>query len=75
MASMMAIISKAQFEEEFADAKVGDVLPISEYRSVHKALDRLGEDGSLFLVTVRPPNEELWLVGVLVARSASSRAS
>src|SRR5262249_34216152 len=33
--------------------------------STNKALQPLADGGRIFLVTVRPPNEQLWLVGVL----------
>lgn len=69
MPSVLAIVSKAIFER---DAKlggriagVGDVVPLERYTSKNKALAPVAEDGALFLVTVRPPDENLWLVGVL----------
>ena len=69
MASVLAIISKAQFEEVVRSrpggTKPGDVLGVDTYRSTHKALSPLLDGGSLFLVTIRPPEERLWLVGVL----------
>jgi hypothetical protein len=66
MADMMAVISKAVFEKMTKTAKVGDVLAMDRYSSGNPALGRLGEDGArLFLFTVRPPDEKLWLVGVL----------
>ena len=68
MGSAMAIVSKAVFEK-LAKAKgraeLGDVLGIDRYASTHATLHTLAEGGSLFLVTVRPPDEALWLVGVL----------
>ena len=65
MTSVLAIISKAVFEDEFGDASVGDVLPLGRYTSAHKALAPLADGGQLVLVTVRPPNDSLWLVAVL----------
>ena len=69
MPDLLAIVSKPIFER---DAKVGgklagpgDVWPVARYTSVNRALSGLAEGGRLFLVTVRPPQEELWLVGVL----------
>lgn len=62
---MMAIVSKAVFEKESPGARVGDVLPIDVYRSTHKAFERLDAKSRLFLVTVRPPDERLWLLAVL----------
>jgi uncharacterized protein (TIGR02996 family) len=63
--AMMAIISKAVFEADARAAKPGDVLPLDRYNSSNKALAGLGSAGRLFLVTVRPPDERLWLVAVL----------
>jgi hypothetical protein len=65
MSVMMAIVSKAVFEKDAPKARLGDVLPMKYYRSASKHLERLGEGGKLFLVTVRPPSEALWLVAVL----------
>lgn len=62
---MLAIISKAVFEKEAAGLKPGDVLPLDRYRSASRHLDPLKSGGRLFLVTVRPPKEALWLVAVL----------
>lgn len=65
MADLLAIISKAVFEEQSKAAKPGDVLPMDRYVSGNKALEPLLSGGRLFLVTVRPPDERLWLVAVL----------
>jgi hypothetical protein len=65
MPDMLAIISKAVFEKEAAGRKPGDVLPLDRYRSGSRHLDPLRSGGRLFLVTVRPPKEALWLVAVL----------
>jgi hypothetical protein len=65
MPDMLAIISKAVFEKDAAGKKPGDVLPMDRYRSNSKHLESLASGGRLFLVTVRPPNEALWLVAVL----------
>jgi hypothetical protein len=67
MASVLAIVSKAVFEKMIRGtaAKPGDVLPVDRYTSTNPGLEPLRDGGSLFLVTVRPPDEELWLVGVL----------
>lgn len=64
MASVLAIVSKAVFEKAAPDARLGQVLDMS-YASANKALATLSEGGALFLVTVRPPDERLWLVAVL----------
>jgi len=65
MPDMLAIISKAVFEKEAAGRKVGEVLPLDRYRSASRHLEPLKSGGRLFLVTVRPPSEALWLVAVL----------
>jgi hypothetical protein len=65
MPDMLAIISKAVFEKEAAGRKPGDILPLDRYRSASRHLEPLKSGGRLFLVTVRPPKEELWLVAVL----------
>lgn len=69
MASVLAIVSKPQFEEHArraGGARVGAVLGLSRYDSSHRALEPLADGGDLFLVTVRP-DDVLWLVGVLIA--------
>lgn len=66
MTHLLAIISKSQFEDTHAEARVGDALAYERYVSTHAALRPLSDGGSLFLVTVRPPDERLWLVGELV---------
>jgi uncharacterized protein (TIGR02996 family) len=64
--SALAIVSKAVFEKLAGKgAEPGAVLGIDRYTSKHAALEGLAEGGALFLVTVRPPDEALWLVGVL----------
>ncbi|MCP3103702.1 hypothetical protein LZ198_32950 [Myxococcus sp. K15C18031901] len=65
MPDMLAIISKALFEKEAAGLVPGKVLPTDRYRSQSKHLAPLESGGRLFLVTVRPPDEALWLVAVL----------
>lgn len=66
MADMMAIVSKAVFEKVAGKApKVGTQLKMDRYVSANKNLERLGEGGKLYLVTVRPPDEALWLVAIL----------
>lgn len=61
----MAIVSKAVFEKDSPGAKLGAVLPLKVYKSASKHLSRLDKQSRLFLVTVRPPHEALWLVAVL----------
>jgi hypothetical protein len=65
MPDMLAIISKAVFEKEASGRSPGEELPIDRYRSASKHLEPLRSGGRLFLVTVRPPAEALWLVAVL----------
>ncbi len=65
MPDMLAIISKAVFEKEAAGRVPGEVLPLDRYRSASRFLGPLSGGGRLFLVTVRPPDEALWLVAVL----------
>ncbi|MDF2692527.1 MAG: hypothetical protein K0S65_910, partial [Labilithrix sp.] len=65
MASVLAIVSKKVFDKECAGAKPGSVYGTATYASTHKALDALGGDDALYLATVRPPTEDLWLVAVL----------
>jgi uncharacterized protein (TIGR02996 family) len=68
VASIMAIVSKAVFEKAAGKSpNIGDVLRMDRYVSAAKGLASLGDGngGKLYMVTVRPPNEALWLVGVL----------
>ncbi|HEY1552197.1 MAG TPA: serine/threonine-protein kinase [Kofleriaceae bacterium] len=69
MPDLLAIVSKAVFERDARGVTLGDVWPVDRYTSANKALAPLAstesDGGRIFLVTVRPPNEQLWLVGVL----------
>ena len=66
MADVMAIVSKAVFEKAAGKSPaVGTRLRMDRYTSTNKALDPLAGGGRLYLVTVRPPNEALWLVAIL----------
>jgi hypothetical protein len=69
MPDILAIISKAIFEQQAQKGGKllgpGAVLPLDRYTSKNKALAPLGQGGRLVLVTVRPPNERLWLVAIL----------
>lgn len=66
MPDMMAIVSKAVFEKQAGKAPtVGTRLAIDRYVSANKNLEPLAEGGRLYLVTVRPPDEALWLVAIL----------
>jgi serine/threonine protein kinase len=66
---ILAIVSRAVFER---DARIGgkpvgagDVWPVDRYNSSNKALQSLEGGGRIFLVTVRPPNEELLFLGIV----------
>lgn len=69
MPDILAIVSKAIFERDGRingkPLKLGDVWPVDRYNSTAKGLASLDDGGRIFLVTVRPPNEELWLVGMI----------
>ena len=69
MASVFAVVSKKVFETEAkAGGKtlgLGKTWVTSKYKSTVPALNPLKEGGHLFLVTVRPPDEALWLIAVL----------
>jgi uncharacterized protein (TIGR02996 family) len=64
MPSMMAIVSKAVFERDARGTAIGDIWPTDRYVSQNKGLAQLA-GGDLYLVTVRPPDEALWLVAIL----------
>jgi hypothetical protein len=65
MPDVLAIVSKAVFEKEAAGRKPGKVWAVDTYHSANKALAPLASGGRLFMVTVRPPSDTLWLVAVL----------
>ena len=69
MPDLLAIVSKAIFERDAridgASIAVGDVWHVDRYTSTHKTFQSLDGGGRIFLVTVRPPNERLWLIGVV----------
>jgi len=66
MPDVMAIVSKAVFEKAAGKAPaVGARLRMDRYGSANKQLAPLSSGGKLYLVTVRPPDEALWLVAVL----------
>lgn len=68
MAGVLAVVSKAVFEKQAPKGlALGAVWPVDRYVSKNPGLASLGEGGALFLVTVRPPDERLWLVAVLEA--------
>ncbi len=66
MSDVMAIVSKAVFEKAAGKTPaLGKVLGMDRYVSANRGLAALSGGGRLFLVTVRPPDEALWLVAVL----------
>src|SRR6185436_6062198 len=66
MPELMAIVSKAVFEKSAGKApKLGTRLAMDRYVSANKNLEPLASGATLYLVTVRPPDEALWLVAVL----------
>jgi len=65
MPDILAIVSKAVFEKEAGGRKPGKVWAVDTYHSANKALAPLAAGGRIFMVTVRPPKDTLWLVAVL----------
>ncbi len=66
MASVLAIVSKAVFAKMAPKSvKVGDLVETDRYTSQNKAFESLADGGAIFLVTVRSPDEDLWLVGII----------
>lgn len=66
MPSVLAIVSKAVFEKMVPkNVKLGTVVETDRYLSNNKAFEKLEKGDAIFLVTVRPPDEKLWLVGIL----------
>ncbi len=65
MTDILAIVSKAIFERDSDALELGEIWETDRYVSTNKALQPLASGGRIFLVTVRPPSEQLWLVGVL----------
>jgi hypothetical protein len=66
MSSVLAIVSKAVFEKQASRGlAIGQTWATDRYVSKNPGLQALASGGALFLVTVRPPNERLWLVAVL----------
>ena len=66
MGDVMCIVSKAIFEKVAGKKPaLGTVLGMERYVTANKALSPLADGGKLYLVTVRPPDESLWLVAVL----------
>ena len=65
MGDVFAIVSKAVFEKQ-AGVSLGDVWSVDHYNGTNKVFENtLPGGGRIFMVTVRPPDEQLWLVAVL----------
>ncbi len=70
MGDVFAIVSKAVFEKEArvggSVVGVGDVWPVARYTGTGKVFESaLAGGGRIFMVTVRPPDEQLWLLAIL----------
>ncbi len=66
MPDVMVIVSKAVFEKSAGKhPQLGTKLGMDRYVSANKGIAPVAEGGKLYLVTVRPPDESLWLVAVL----------
>ena len=75
MTSVMAIVSKAVFEKMVGKAvNVGALVDTDRYASMPTVFEQLGKGDAIFLITVRPPNEALWLVGILEAPTKQGTA-
>jgi uncharacterized protein (TIGR02996 family) len=63
---VMAIVSKAIFEKAAGKSpKLGTQLGMDRYVTANKTFEALKGGGKIYLVTVRPPDEALWLVAVI----------
>lgn len=66
MASVMAIVSREVLSGLApAGVRLGVLLPLDRHASRQKALQALTAGGSLFLVTVRPERDRVWLAGLI----------
>lgn len=78
MPDILAIVSKALFERDARIAGTpvapGQIWPVDRYTSANKALQALTGGGRIFLVTVRPPDEQLWFVGLIDAPTFNGTA-
>lgn len=52
-------------EDGSEEREARDRRDTDRYVSSNKAFEKLEKGDAIFLVTVRPPNEQLWLVGIL----------
>jgi uncharacterized protein (TIGR02996 family) len=79
MGDVFAIVSKAVFEKEArVDGDVvglGDVWPVARYTGAGKVFENaLADGGRIFMVTVRPPDEKLWLLAILESPKFDKKA-
>ena len=79
MGDVFAIVSKAVFEKEArVDGNavgLGDVWPVARYTGTGKVFETaLAGGGRIFMVTVRPPDEKLWLVAILESPKFDKKA-
>lgn len=74
MPDILAIVSKAIFERDAHGLTPGQVWDTDRYTSANKALQALADGGRIFLVTVRPPDERLWFVGMIDTPSFTGTA-
>lgn len=66
MASVMAIVNREVLSGLAPSGfGLGTLLPIDRHVSRQKALQALTSGGSLFLVTVRPERDRVWLAGLI----------
>jgi uncharacterized protein (TIGR02996 family) len=80
MGDVFAIVSKAVFEKEaLVDGEVvdlGGVWPVKSYKGAAKVFENtLADGGRIFMVTVRPPDEQLWLLAVLESPKLDKKAA
>src|SRR4051794_719171 len=71
MPSVLAVVSKAIFEKQARSGGrllgLGEVWANDRYVSKNAGLAPLATGGALYLATVRPPDERLWIVARLDA--------
>lgn len=70
--SILAIVSKSEFEKAVASPAVSGLWPVTTYFSSNPGLELLARGGDLYLVTVRP-NDTLWLAAVLRSPKKNAR--
>lgn len=70
--SILAIVSKSEFEKAVTSPIVGALWPVSTYFSGNPGLEPLRGGGDLYLVTARP-GDKLWLAAVLRSPKKDSK--